>query len=182
LLFVVEEVHTFVGRDGRYDDAFEDLILCGSGHYDVGLVLVTQMPQDIGRALLAMPNRWNIFGTFDPYHLRVFEQRCRGLALSDVVNLGQFEYVEWVQDAANYWICRDDPERGTTDRREREFTYARDGTSGASADHRDVGTGGDAARESKDGAALVPLPSDQRTAVDGPHERDNSSPPGPHLL
>ncbi len=168
LLFVVEEVHTFCGRDGRYDDAFEDLILCGSGHYAVGLILVTQMPQDIGRSLLAMPNRWNIFQTGDEYHLRVFERRCRGVAMQDIVTLGKYEYVEWMQEADRYWLCKDDPATGNTAKRDREYTYARDGDGGTVADHRDVGTGGDSALHAEDGKTLVQLQPDQGASPDGP--------------
>ncbi len=171
VLFVVEEVHTFVGRDGRYDDAFEDLILCGSGHYGVGLILVTQMPQDIGRALLAMPNRWNIFQTADSLHLRIFEKRCRGVAMMDIVTLAQYQYVEWMQDADRYWLCKDDPATGKTERTDREYTYASDGHGDTAADHRDVGTGDPLAHDTKDGTPGVQAAQDQTAPADGQSER-----------
>jgi hypothetical protein len=125
LAFVVEELHAFVGRDGRYDDAFEDLILCGQGHYDVGLVLVTQMPQSIGRAVLAMPDHWNIFKTFDARHIAFLRNQLCGVDEQDIRGLGQYQYIDYLCGADRYWIARDRPGTDEQELTEREYVYDR---------------------------------------------------------
>jgi len=138
LTFVVDEVQRFYDRDGHADDAFEDLVFRGMGHYGVNLIVTTQMPQGFGTELKACAGVWNIFFTAEPLHLSYFARRCAGVDPGDIVGLRDYQYICYVDGDDDYTICRDDLATGRTASELRRFTYDRTRDASAVADCRDV--------------------------------------------
>ncbi len=124
MTFVVEEVDLYV-EAGECDDEFMDLLRRGQGHYDVNLIVVTQMPQGIGRGLKALAHDWTIFQTRDPDHIAYFGRRCSGIDPADIKALQPHEYIHYHDGHEGYWICRDDLTTGQTQQRQRDFVYDR---------------------------------------------------------
>jgi hypothetical protein len=166
LTAVVDEVDRYEDR-GEYDDEFADLLRRGEGHYGVGIIVVTQIPQGIGRLLTAVTRTWDIFQTAERSHIRYFAGRCGGVDPEDIRRLEKHEYIHYEQGADSYWLCRDNLQTGQTERREREYLYDRAWNGRAVADSRDVAAGETLANHAEDDSADLPPARHSGDSTDG---------------
>lgn len=179
MTFVVEEVDRYADR-GEYDDEFADLVRRGMGHYHVELIVVTQMPQGIGRLLTSCAHDWTIFQTRDDMHLSYFGRRCFGIDPADIRGLQKHAYIRYNDGQDSYWICRDNLDTGKTDKTEWEYLYDRAFSGEALGNRRDVAPGTALADDAKDGPADMPSTRDSGNPADGRGE--GSASPGADTL
>jgi hypothetical protein len=166
MVLVVEEVDLLFAS-AKCCPEFRNVI-CRGRHYGLSLVAVTQAPMGFGPLLRSQAHNWCIFATREPDHIDYFKKRCPGVDPQDIASLPKWSYIAYTDGDDSYWICRDDPVTGGTDKLEREYVYDRAGADRPIADSGNLLPGETVELRPQDRTAGLPA---ARAAGDSPDGR-----------